>query len=219
MEPMNIGVLGTGVVGRTLAGRLVELGHAVCLGSRSADNEAGQEWLATVGTARGASVGTFADAAAHGALLINATSGGASIAALRLAGERNLHGKVLLDVANPLDFSTGTLQLTVVNTDSLAEQIQRTFPDLLVVKTLNVVNADVMVHPDRLPEETTMFVAGNDPEAKATAADLLRSFGWRAILDLGGIEAARGMEMYLPLWVSLMSAQATSLFHLRVVRA
>jgi predicted dinucleotide-binding enzyme len=216
---MNIGVLGTGVVGRTLAQRLVELGHSVCLGSRSADSEAGQEWLATVGTARGASVGTFADAAAHGALLINATSGGASIAALRLAGERNLHGKVLLDVANPLDFSTGSLQLTVVNTDSLAEQIQRTFPDVLVVKTLNVVNADVMVHPERLPEETTMFVAGNDPEAKATAADLLRSFGWRAILDLGGIEAARGMEMYLPLWVSLMSAQSTSLFHLRIVRA
>jgi predicted dinucleotide-binding enzyme len=219
MERMNIGVLGTGVVGRTLAQRLVELGHSVCLGSRSADSEAGQEWLATVGTARGASVGTFADAAAHGALLINATSGGASIAALRLAGERNLHGKVLLDVANPLDFSTGSLQLTVVNTDSLAEQIQRTFPDVLVVKTLNVVNADVMVHPERLPEETTMFVAGNDPEAKATAADLLRSFGWRAILDLGGIEAARGMEMYLPLWVSLMSAQSTSLFHLRIVRA
>jgi predicted dinucleotide-binding enzyme len=219
MERMNIGVLGTGVVGRTLAQRLVELGHSVCLGSRSADSEAGQEWLATVGTARGASVGTFADAAAHGALLVNATSGGASIAALRLAGERNLRGKVLVDVANPLDFSTGALQLTVVNTDSLAEQIQRTFPDLQVVKTLNVVNADVMVHPERLPEETTMFVAGNDPEAKATAADLLRSFGWRSILDLGGIEAARGMEMYLPLWVSLMSAQATSLFHVRVVRA
>jgi predicted dinucleotide-binding enzyme len=219
MERMNIGVLGTGVVGRTLAQRLVELGHSVCLGSRSADSEAGQEWLATVGTARGASVGTFADAAAHGALLVNATSGGASIAALRLAGERNLRGKVLVDVANPLDFSTGALQLTVVNTDSLAEQIQRTFPDLQVVKTLNVVNADVMVHPERLPEETTMFVAGNDPEAKATAADLLRSFGWRSILDLGGIEAARGMEMYLPLWVSLMSAQATSLFNVRIVRA
>jgi len=125
MERMNIGVLGTGVVGRTLAQRLVELGHSVCLGSRSADSEAGQEWLATVGTARGASVGTFADAAAHGALLVNATSGGASIAALRLAGERNLRGKVLVDVANPLDFSTGALQLTVVNTDSLAEQIQR----------------------------------------------------------------------------------------------
>ena len=219
MERMNIGVLGTGVVGRTLAQRLVELGHSVCLGSRSADSEAGQEWLATVGTARGASVGTFADAAGHGALLVNATSGGASIAALRLAGERNLRGKVLVDVANPLDFSSGALQLTVVNTDSLAEQIQRTFPDLQVVKTLNVVNADVMVHPERLPEETTMFVAGNDPEAKATAADLLRSFGWRSILDLGGIEAARGMEMYLPLWVSLMSAQATSLFNVRVVRA
>jgi predicted dinucleotide-binding enzyme len=109
--------------------------------------------------------------------------------------------------------------LTVVNTDSLAEQIQRTFPDSHVVKTLNIVTADVMVHPNQLPEETTMLVAGDDPEAKATATDLLRSFGWRSILDLGGIKAARGMEMYLPLWVSLMQAQSTAIFNGRIVRA
>ena len=216
---MNIGVFGTGTVGRTLGQRLVELGHSVALGSRSSDHPAAAEWLSTVGRARGARVGTFADAAAHGALLINATAGSGSLAALQLAGEKNLHGKVLLDVSNPMDWSTGELRLTVANTDSLGEQIQRSFPDVLVVKTLNVVTADVMVHPDRLPEESTMFVAGDDPEAKATAAGLLRSFGWRSILDLGGINAARGMEMYLPLWVSLMQAQSTAIFNFRIVRA
>jgi predicted dinucleotide-binding enzyme len=216
---MNIGVLGTGIVARTLGRRLVELGHSVALGSRDANHPAAVEWLATVGTARGSRAGTFADAAAHGAVLINATSGAGSIAAIRSAGERNLHGKVLLDVSNPLDFSSGELHLSVVNTDSLAEQIQRSFPDVRVVKTLNTVNAEVMVHPERLPEETSMFVAGDDPEAKATAADLLRSLGWRSILDLGGIAAARGMEMYLVLWVSIMQTQQGAMFNVRVVRA
>jgi predicted dinucleotide-binding enzyme len=216
---MNIGVLGTGIVARTLGRRLVELGHSVALGSRDPNHPAAAEWLQSVGTARGARAGTFADAAAHGALLINATSGAGSIAALRLAGERNLHGKVLIDVANPLDFSTGELQLSVVNTDSLAEQLQRSFPDVHVVKTLNMVNAEVMVHPERLPEETSMFVAGDDPEAKATAADLLRSLGWRSIMDLGGITAARGMEMYLPLWLSIMQTQQGAMFNIKVVRS
>jgi predicted dinucleotide-binding enzyme len=216
---MNIGVLGTGVVGRTLGQRLVELGHSVALGSREPNHPAAAEWLAKVGTARGARAGTFADAAAHGALLINATAGSASIDALRLAGEKNLHGKVLIDVSNPLDWSSGELRLTVVNTDSLAEQIQRAFPDALVVKTLNIVTADVMVHPNQLPEETTMLVAGDDPEAKATATDLLHSFGWRSILDLGDLKAARGMEMYLPLWLSLMQAQSTAIFNIKIARA
>ena len=216
---MNIGVLGTGIVARTLGRRLVELGHSVALGSRDANHPAATEWLATVGTARGSRAGTFADAATHGAVLINATSGAGSIAAIRSAGERNLHGKVLLDVSNPLDFSSGELHLSVVNTDSLAEQIQRSFPDVRVVKTLNTVNAEVMVHPERLPEETSMFVAGDDPEAKATAADLLRSLGWRSILDLGGITAARGMEMYLVLWLSIMQTQQGAMFNVKVVRA
>jgi predicted dinucleotide-binding enzyme len=216
---MNIGVLGTGIVGRTLATRLVELGHVVALGTRDVANASAREWLSLVGTARGAHVATFADAAAHGALVFNATAGGASIGALTAAGERNLAGKVLVDVANPLDFSHGMPpSLSIVNTDSLGEQIQRTFPTARVVKTLNLVNADVMVHPAKLPEETTMFVAGDDAEAKATAADLLRAFGWRSILDLGGIQAARGLEMYLPLWLQLMAAQNTVTFNIRVVR-
>jgi predicted dinucleotide-binding enzyme len=217
---MNVGVLGTGIVGRSIATRLVELGHVVALGTRDASNPTAQDWLATVGTARGARVGTFAEVAGHGVLLVNATSGAASIAALKHAGDRNLQGKVLVDVANPVEESPGTpLSLSVVNTDSLGEQIQRSFPEVKVVKTLNTVTADVMIHPDRLPEDTTMFVAGNDAEAKATVADLLRSFGWRTILDLGGIEASRGLEMYASLWSALMAAQGTAAFNIRVVRA
>jgi predicted dinucleotide-binding enzyme len=216
---VNLGVLGSGVVGRTLGIRLVELGHAVALGTRDPSAPGVQQWLATVGRARGAWVGTFAEVAAHGALVVNATSGAGSINALRLAGERNLHGKVLLDLANPLDRSgDGPAMLSVVNTDSLGEQIQRSFPDVRVVKALNTVTADVMTHPDRLVGEHTVFVAGEDPEAKATVADLLRSFGWRSILDLGGIEAARGMEMYVMLWLSLAETFGTESFNLRLVR-
>jgi 8-hydroxy-5-deazaflavin:NADPH oxidoreductase len=217
---VDIAVLGTGIVGRTLATRLVELGHVVALGTRDANNPVAQAWLATVGTARGARVGTFAEASAHGALVVNATAGAASIAALRLAGERNLHGKVLIDVANPEESEPGLeFSLLVVNDDSLGEQIQRSFPDVKVVKTLNTVHVDVMVHPDRVPEDTTMFVAGNDAEAKATVADLLRSLGWRSILDLGGICSSRGLEMYLPLWRELAAAQGTVAFNVRIVRA
>jgi len=217
---MNIGVLGTGVVGRSLATRLVELGHTVALGTRDGTNPVAHQWLALVGTARGARVGTFAEAAAHGAMVVNATSGASSIAALRLAGERHLYGKVLVDVANPIvsEPGLGTV-LSVVNDDSLGEQIQRSFPGVKVVKTLNTVNVDVMIHPGRLAEETTMFVAGDDAEAKATVADLLRSFGWRSILDLGGIAASRGLEMYLPLWLALATATGTATFNLRLVRS
>jgi predicted dinucleotide-binding enzyme len=133
---VNIGVLGTGTVGRGIATRLVELGHVVAMGTRDPENPAAREWLQSVGTKRGARVATFAGAAAHGAMVVNATSGSASIAALTLAGVHNLHGKVLVDVANPLDFSHGTPPtLTVANTDSLGEQIQRAFPDVRSTST------------------------------------------------------------------------------------
>jgi predicted dinucleotide-binding enzyme len=209
---MNVTVFGSGPVGRSFATRLAELTHTVAMGSRDPANPEAADWLASVGAHRGARVVDLAEAAAHGALLVNATAGDASLAALSLCRRRDLHGKVLLDLANP-DPSDDT------GGESLAERIQDEFPDLNVVKALNMVSPDVMIHPDRLPEDTTALVAGDDPEAKATVADLLRSFGWRSILDLGGIRAARGMELYRLLWSALAEAQGTDAFNLRLVRA
>lgn len=219
---MKIGVLGTGMVGVAIASKLVDLGHDVIMGAREATNERAAAWVAK-GVGKGKrKAGTFADAAKHGAILVNATRGSGSIAALDLARAGNLDGKVLLDVSNPLDFSRGMPPtLTVCNTDSLGEQIQRTFPQLKVVKTLNTVNAGVMVAPRTLPQEHTVFVAGNDNEAKKAAAALLKEFGWRdaEIVDAGPIQASRGLESWLLLWVSLMGALGTPLFNLRLVKA
>jgi 8-hydroxy-5-deazaflavin:NADPH oxidoreductase len=216
---MRFGVLGTGMVGRALATRLLDLGHEVVMGSRETGNAAAAEWLAGNGSGRPARAGTFADAAASAEVVVNATSGAASLAALGMVGAEHLAGKPLIDVSNPLDFSHGMPPtLTVAVTDSLGEQIQRAFPDALVVKTLNTVNCDVMAHPEGLTEDHTMFVAGDNPEAKATVADLLRSFGWRSVLDLGGITAARGMEAYILLWLNMRMAQDTNAFNIKVVR-
>ena len=216
---MRVGVLGTGIVGRTVGTRLVQLGHDVAMGSRSATNETAREWASNQGGR--ATTGTFANAAAHGELLVNATAGAASVAALRSAGADNLAGKVLVDAANPLDFSAGMPPtLTVANTDSLAESIQREFPALRVVKALNTVNANVMVDPGRLPGPHNLFMAGNDAAAKAKTAGLLREFGWPAdsVIDLGDLSAARGMEMYVVLWVRLMITSGTADFNVKLVR-
>jgi 8-hydroxy-5-deazaflavin:NADPH oxidoreductase len=215
---MNIAVLGTGMVGQTLSTKLVSLGHAVTMGSRQAGNEKAAAWAASTGDL--ASEGSFADAASSGALVINATSGTASLDALTAAGAQNLAGKVLVDVANPLDASRGMPpSLSVCNTDSLAEQIQRTFPAARVVKSLNTVNCDVMVDPTKAGGSTTMFVAGNDDDAKAEVRRLLESFGWPPddVLDLGDVTAARGMEMYLPLWLRLWGAKGTGHLNVKVV--
>ncbi len=214
---MKIGVLGTGVVGQTLAGRLVGLGHEVVMGARQTGNEKATGWAAAAGPS--ASAGTFADAARHGELLVNATAGTASLDALGAAGSENLAGKVVVDVANPLDFSGGMPpSLSVCNTDSLGEQIQRTFPDARVVKSLNTVNADVMVHPEIVPGSHTMFLCGNDDAAKQEVRALLESFGWPPadLLDLGDIGASRGMEMYLPLWLRLWGATGTGHLNLNL---
>lgn len=214
---MKIAVLGTGVAGRTLGSRLVELGHEVIMGSRSAVSRAAVEWREHLGTPERATMGTFAQAAARGELVVNATAGSSSVEALSLAGGDNLADKIIIDVANPRTMDSGAPTLTVCNTDSLGEQIQRAFPRSAVVKTLNTVNCEVMVHPDRLPGPHTMFVAGDDPEAKATVADLLHAFGWKHILDVGGIEASRGLEMYVTLWLNLRAALNTNYFNIHVV--
>ena len=164
--------------------------------------------------------GTFAEVAAHGELLLNCTAGTSSLDARDQAGEANLQGKVLVDVANPLDFSGGfPPTLSVCNDDSLAEQIQRRFPEARVVKALNTVGAPVMVDPAIVPGDHTIFVAGEDASAKQQVVELLESFGWprERVLDLGGVSASRGMEMYLPLWLSLFGKQGSPLLNVQVL--
>jgi predicted dinucleotide-binding enzyme len=214
---MHIGVLGTGTVGHTLAQALVDRGHEVRMGARSAGNEKAVAWATDAGPL--ASEGSFADAAAFAELVFNATAGAASLEALEMAGAEQLAGKVLIDVANPLDMSKGMPPtLTVCNDDSLGERIQRGFPELRVVKALNTVTAAVMVKPELVPGDHTIFICGNDGEAKTHARGLLEEFGWPAgsILDLGDLGAARGMEMYLPLWLRLWGATGTAVLNVEV---
>jgi predicted dinucleotide-binding enzyme len=215
----RIAVLGTGMVGQTVGSKLVEVGHDVTMGSRESGNEKAVEWASGAGERAGE--GSFADAAAFGELVINATAGSASLDALDQAGAENLAGKVLWDIANQLDFSSGELRLTVPVNDSLAEQIQRAHPGAQVVKALNTVNANVMVNPASLGEETNLFVCGNERAAKARVIEILETFGWLSgdILDLGDISSARGMETYLLLWVPMMQALGTPAFNVRIVRA
>jgi predicted dinucleotide-binding enzyme len=216
---VKVGVLGTGTVGKTIATKLVELGHEVTMGSRSAGGEALREWVDAAGERGGG--GTFADAAAAGELIFNCTAGGGSLEALSAAGAGNLAGKTLIDVANPLDFSQGMPPtLSVCNDDSLGERIQAAFPEARVVKSLNTVNAAIMVAPEKVPGDHNIFVCGDDENAKAEATALLESFGWpsASVIDLGDISAARGAEMYLPLWLRLMGALGSAEFNIEVRR-
>ena len=216
---MKFGVLGTGMVGTTIAGKLVSLGHEVKLGSRTANNEKAVAWVEKAGGR--ASQGTFADAAAHGDIIFNCTLGDATLEVLNAAGASALEGKLLVDVSNPLDFSQGMPpSLFVFGRDSLAEQIQRAFPKTRVVKDLNTINANVMVDPSRVPGEHATFVSGNDAEAKKQVTELLRGeFGWKQVIDLGDITTARGSEAYLMLWLRLWGALGTPDFNIQVVKA
>jgi hypothetical protein len=215
---MRIGILGTGTVAQTLGAKLVQLGHDVKLGSRTATNEKAAAWAKGQGAR--ASHGTFADAARFGELLLNCTAGTASLDALKAAGAANLQGKILIDVANPLDFSQGMPPtLTVCNTDSLGEQIQRAFPGAKVVKTLNTVNCEVMVNPGLVPGAHDLFVSGNDADAKQAVTGYLRDwFGWKSVIDLGDISTARGTEMLLAAWIRVLMALGTARFNWRVVK-
>ncbi|MFF6950964.1 NADPH-dependent F420 reductase [Streptomyces iakyrus] len=216
---MRYAVLGTGQVGRTLGGRLVELGHEVRLGSRTRDNTAAVQWAAAAGP--GGGVGTFAEAAEFGEVVVNAVGGRVALAALEAAGAENLDGKVIVDVSNPLAVEEGELRLSPVESDSVGEQIQRAFPHARVVKSLNTVNCRVMVDPASVPGEHNVFVCGDDPGAKEQVTALLGEFGWPAdrVLDLGGIRAARAVEMWLPLWAGLFGKFGHGAFNLEVRRA
>ena len=227
---MRIGILGTSMVGQTLSGKLAELGYAVMVGTRdvaktlartepySNGRPAFSVWRKQHPNVK---LGTFADAAQHGQVVINATNGMGSLNALQLAGEANLNGKILMDVSNPLDFSKGMPPaLSVCNTDSLGEQIQHAFPGAKVVKTLNTVSPLLMVNPGLVASaEHTIFVCGNDAAAKTQVTAWLKDwFGWKDVIDLGDITNARGTEMYMPIWMRLRGALGTVMFNVKILK-
>ena len=226
---MKIGILGTGVVGQTITEKLVQLGHGVMIGTRDKQAtlaKAGKdnfgrppfsEWLKNNSKVQ---FGTYTEAASFGEILVNATNGFGTMPALEAAGKKNLSGKVMIDISNPLDFSKGMPpSLFISNTDSLGEQIQRAYPELKVVKALNTMNAYIMVNPGLLPDDHNVFLNGNDAKAKEEVKKLLVSFGWKEknIIDMGDITTARGTEQILPIWVRLWGTLQTPMFNFKIV--
>ena len=225
---MDIAVLGTGMAGQAIAGRLHSLGHAVVVGTRDPqatlartepDGMGNPPFSAWHADHPAIGLATFADAAAGAEVVVNASSGAATLDVLALAGSENLAGKPLLDIANPLDFSAGfPPSLFVKDTDSLGEQVQRAFPEAQVVKSLNTLTASLMVEPKSLNASSTIFVSGDHDGAKATVVGLLESMGHDDVIDLGPLETARGTEMLLPIWLRLMGTLGTAQFNFKIVR-
>lgn len=225
---MKIAVLGSNVVGQTLAEKLNSLGHEVMIGTRNVKDTMARSGSDSVGRPpfsdwhtknAGIKVGTLSEAAFFGEFIVNATNGVNSIAALEQAGVKNLANKIILDIANPLDFSKGMPPtLSVCNTDSLGEQIQRAFPYTKVVKALNTMNAYIMVNPALIPEDHNVFLSSNDETAKAKVKTLLQSFGWKShnIIDMGDISTARGTEQLLPIWVRLWGTLQNPMFNFKI---
>ena len=224
---MNFAVLGTGMVGRAVAARLDELGHDVTIGTRDPAGDPGRTDADGMGnppsppgppTTR-ASPGHIRRGRAAADVVVNATNGSASLDVLALAGAENLADKILIDIANPLDFSRGMPPtLLVKDTDSLGEQIQRAFPDSRVVKTLNTLNADLMVRPDGLPDESSIFVSGNDADAKTVTTSSWSPSGTPTSSTWATSPTARGTEMLLPVWLRLMGRPGTPAFNFKIVR-
>jgi hypothetical protein len=226
----KIGILGTGMVGQTIGAKLVELGYPVTIGTRDAAKTlAKKERNQYGGPSFGEwhshhqeiQVGSFSDAAKFGDIVFNCTNGAATMDAIGLAGKENLRAKTLVDISNPLDFSKGmppSLLPQFSNTNSLAEEIQKALPEANVVKTLNIVNAEVMVNARKTGGDSTMFVAGNTPKAKDEVKAILKQFGWSDIIDLGDISGARGMEMLLPVWLRTWQSLQNGYFGFKIVR-
>lgn len=215
---MKVGVLGTGMVGSAIGTRLIELGHEVRMGSRQAGSEKAVQWADSAGDR--ASSGDFADAASFGEIAFNCTAGEGSVDAVSSAKD-GLAGKLLIDVANVLDFSNGPPpMISATDQDSLAERIQRAVPEARVVKSLNTVNNDVMVDPARIPGDHVIFLSGDDHAAKRQATEVLGEFGWPEdrVIDLGDLTTARGPEMYVGLWLRLWGALDSSQFNIGLLR-
>lgn len=223
---MKLAILGTGTVGQTLAVRMIEKNHEVTIGTRDVaatlarkgkDGTGPAEWLSKHPKVR---LATFSEAVANADFVFNATNGKTTLEALSATGKTALAGKILIDLSNPLDFSKGMPpSLFVSNDDSLAERIQKAFPETKVVKSLNTLNAGLMLDPAKLSgADHSIFVSGNDAGAKEKVVDLLKSFGWKDVIDLGDITTARGPEMILPVWIRLMGSLKTTAFNFKIVR-
>ncbi len=224
---MKVAVLGTGMVGRAHAAKLVELGHDVTIGTNDvaktlAETKPGQmgnppfsEWQKANPKVK---LATFADAVKDTDMILEALHGAIVVEVLKTL-ESDLVGKVLIDIANPLDFSKGMPpSLFVSNTDSLGEQVQKALPKTKVVKTFNTMNAMLQVNPQQLANgEHHIFVSGNDTDAKNTVTELLKSYGWKHIIDLGDITTARGTEMMMPVWLRLWGSLKTPMFNYKIV--
>ena len=218
---MKIGILGTGMVGNILGTSFIAKGHEVKMGSREAANEKAVEWVKLNGNK--ASQGTFAHAAQFSDIIFNCTKGEHSLEALAAAGKQNLAKKILVDVANPLDFSKGMPPtLSIVNDNSLGETIQNNFEEAKVVKVLNTLNCNIMIDPKKLSNgDHNLFICGNDNDAKQTIKQLLHdNFSWdiNNIIDLGDITNSRGTEQLLPLWIRLFTTLGTGEFNFKIVR-
>ncbi len=217
---MKIAVLGTGTVGNAIASKLIELGHSVRMGSRSATNEKAIAFVSNHPNGN-ASSGIFEDAATYGEIIFNCTLGIESVNILKSAGDKNLKGKIIIDVSNALDFSKGMPPLiALANDTSVGEQIQNSFPEAKVVKTLNTIWCGIMVNPQMINNgDHSVFMSGNDHDAKVRVGEILRSFGWQEknIIDLGDITTARGPEMYLPLWLRMWGVYKKGAFNFKMV--
>lgn len=194
---MKVGVLGSGDVAKVLAGGFLKHGHEVTIGSRTPAKLAG--WASTNPTA---AIGTFADAAQFGELIVLAVKGTAAEQALRLAGERNLAGKTVVDATNPIADAppvNGVLKFFTSLDESLMERLQKAFPDAHLVKAFNSVGNACMVNPQFNGGRPTMFICGNSDAAKTTVLGVLEQFGWETA-DMGKAEAARAIEPLCILW-------------------
>lgn len=220
---MNIGVLGTGMVGETIATALTEKGHNVRMGSRSATNEKAAEWVKKSNDR--ATQGNFNDAAAFGDIVFLCLNGAHALDAVRSIDAENVASKIVIDVTNPLDFTHGMppgILDGLGNSTSLGEEIQKVLPGAYIVKTFNTINCNLMVDPKLVNNgDHTLFICGNDTDAKNKVKHfLVDTFGWKAdnLLDLGGIKSARVTEAYVPLWVSIMQASGSPMFNIKIVR-
>ncbi|MEM9775431.1 MAG: NAD(P)-binding domain-containing protein [Chloroflexota bacterium] len=216
---MKFSVLGTGMVGQALANKLMALGHEVMMGARSADNANAAEWRNQY--EENAHVGTFAQAADFGEIVIIAAKGEFVLQVAEAAGADNTAGKVVIDVTNPLDFSNGmppSLIPSLSNTTSAAEEVQKILTQARVVKTLNTMNCDIMVDPGRVSGQHDVFISGDSAEAKAAVRSLLQSFGWDDPIDLGPLSTARGTEGMMPFWLSMWGVVGHADFNYRIIR-